>query len=657
MEQSNTQQIIDKLSAVNTPNNFAPANNNFAPAKKEFDDQHRRKVITVWKYVGKFFLLIWTILCLARVPFIGSYVDGLFDYVTGLGKYILYALIIFVLIGWIFNTAYTRVVKSKRFVLFSLLALLSACCIISGVTGIIDSFAKPLPFNEIMANYHNAWLPYFTNWHYSGFFNFYITGGILAELISYVFAFLSFIVLIIIAFIILLICIFIIFNINYKSTRIGLRIRAWMVRKLGGTFRYDGYNELKADKDNQNKFKKAKKTDVENVALTTSSIPFTLLPESDLNKFDANFKHARQIHNKLATLFRDSNIDCVPTDINVFTSYTEVCFEAKSKTEIKKIIDLQPLIAKIAKLDHFNMSLRGNIVNIELENLFFSKFSLKTVFNLYTEGKDLTAVIGLDKNSELCTHNFRNNGSALIVGQKGSGSATLAVLMALSTCYITHPDNLELVILNPNAESTYAAFNNLPHINGRFYETINTCTDKLHDLQNIVNERNSLLKVNDVKNIDQLNKISNNTTKYKHILVIIANVDSIVKETFQNNTIIGDILVNGPKVGVYLVMQAYTMTNDLIDKVIYNNVCDKYIMGLSTKTESIKIFNNHRGYQLHGNGDCLHFVNDKISAMKRIQICNLNYAELATDVEIIKTFYTSKQRQKEAELLTEAKNE
>lgn len=644
--EANTQQIIEQLSKTNK---------DYVPTPKNLDDQHRKKVITIWKYVGKIALLVLTLLAFTRVPFFGSYIDGLFDYLLGFGKYLFYVLAVFVLIGWIFNTGYTRVIKSARFVIFSLLGLLSACCIVSGVSGMIYNVHNPVPFVDGMNNYHSHWLEYFKNWHYSGYFNFYVTGGILAELISYLFTWLSFVVLIIVALAILIVSIFVIFNINYRSTRIGLKLRGWMIRKLGGSFKYDGYNELKSSKDNQNKFKKAKKIDVEATALQNSSLPFALLPQTDVNKFNPNFKHARTIQNKLTTLFKNANIDCVPADINVYTSYSEIAFEAKTKADVQEIIKLQPRIAKVAKLDHFNISLRGNILNIELENLFFSKFSLRTVLDLYTDGKDVNAIFGLNKTSDLVTQDFRNSPSALIMGKKGSGAATLAVMMALSTCYITSPEQLELVVLNPNCEATYSAFNNLPHTNNRAYESINLCVEKLHDIQNEVNERNSLLKVNGLTNIEQYNRsISNGQTKFKHMIVLIGNVDALLKETFQNNKILNDILVNGPKVGIYLVMQSYKVNNDLLDKTIYESVSDKYILTLSSPEESIKVFDNYRGYQLHGNGDCLHFSGNKLNNMNRIQICNISYSELLTDIDVIKTFYATKQKMKEAQILSEA---
>lgn len=647
--QAKTEQIIEQISKAD--------NNEYVPNSKEQEIQHHKKVVTIWKYVGKAALLLWFILAFARVPVIGSYLDGLFDYVLGFGKYFFYPLAVFVLIGWIFNTGYTRVVLSRKFIIFSLLALFSACCIVSGVSSLVFNSSDPVPFVEGMANYQTQWINYFVNWNYSGYFNMYVTGGILAELMAYLFTYLSFVVLIIISSIVLLICIFVIFNINYKSTRVGLKLRGWMVRKLGGSFKYDGYNELKAKRDNQNKFKKTKRTDVEAVAMQSSALPFSLLPQTDVNKFDSNFKHARQIQNKLNTLFRNSDIDVVPTDINVYSSYSEVCFETKTKKDVQEIIKLQPRIAKVTKLDHFNISMRGNIVNIEIENFFFSKYSLRTVFDLYLDGRDLTAVFGLDKQGELVTQNFKHSPSALILGKKGSGAATLSVLMALSTCYITSPEDLELTILNPNAEATYSAFNSLPHMNGRTYESVSLCTDKLHELLNLVNERNSLLRVNKVDNIDQYNRsAANKQAKFKHILVVMANVDSLIRETFQNNKIIIDILKNGPKVGVYVIMQAYSVNNDIMDKALFEAISDKYILALASQEESLKIFDNYRGYQLHGNGDCLHFEDKKITSMERLQICNLNYIELNTDVDVIKTFYATKQRIKEANILTEAKN-
>lgn len=609
----------------------------------------RERTIEVWKYVGKIILLLFTVLALARVPFVGSYPDALVDYVLGQGKYILYVWTIFVLIGWIFETPFSRIVKSKKFIVFSFISLLSICCIISGVSNMVQYLHNPPSFRELIDEYHDDWIHYLKGWKYDTYFNSAcISGGILAELISYAFNFLSYVVLIVVSVVILAIAVFVLFNVNYKTTKIGLKIRSWMIRKLGGTFKFDGYNELKSKKDNQNKFKKLKRADIENVALNNNSIPFNLLPETDVNKHDANFKHAGLLQSKLTTLFRNHNIDCAPTDINVYGAYSEICFEVNKKHAIDEIIKLQPNIAKTIKLDHFNISMRENTINIEIDNLFFSKYSLNTAMNLYDVGKDMTAVFGLDKVNKITYQNFRTNNSALILGKKGSGAATLSVLMALSTCYITHPDELELIVLNPNCEATYASFSNLPHSDHQKYDSVSTCSDKLVELQNIMNGRIELLKANNVQDIDQYNmSLTNTQPKLRHVLVLIGNFDTLVRETFKNNNILVDLLTNGGKTGIYLVLQAYSVNNDIMDSSLYHCISDKYILALESQEESKKIFDNNRGYQLHGNGDCIHFRGKRISNMERIQVCNLNYTELLSDIDVIKTFHETKQEQKD----------
>ena len=609
--------------------------------------------VEVWKYVAKIGMLLLTALAFARVPFVGSYPDGLVDYVLGQGKYILYVWTIFVLIGWIFNTPFTRVVKSGKFIVFSFIALFSVCCGISAVSNMIQHLHNPPSFKELIGEYHTDWVEYFKGWKYDTYFNSAcISGGILAELLSYAFNFLSYIVLIVLAVIILAISIFVICNVNYKTTKIGLKVRSWMIRKLGGTFKYDGYNELKSHKDNQNKFKKLKRSDIETIASQNNTLPFNLLPETDINKHDANFKHAGMLQSKLTTLFRDHNIDCALSDINVYGSYTEICFEANQEHDMHEIIKLQPNIAKAIKFDHFNISMRDNIINIEVDNVFFSKYSLNTAMELFSAKRDMTAVFGLDKTNQVTTQNFKTNGSALILGKKGSGAATLAILMALSTCYITNPDSLELIVLNPNCEATYSSFSRLPHSDHQNYDSVTLCSSKLQDLQKIMNDRINLLRTNNAVSIDQYNQtLSNIQPRMKYILVLIGNVDTTIRETFKNHTIISDLLHDGPQVGIHLIMQSYTVNNDILDNTLYGLISDKYILALESQEESKKIFGNQRGYQLHGNGDCIHFRDKRLTSMERIQVCNLNHNELLFDIELIKIFHETKQRERDKQII------
>jgi len=602
---------------------------------------------TIWKYTGLVALLLLTVCCFARVPYVGSYIDGLFDYIFGASKFVFYPLAIFVLVSFIFGLRTTKVIKSKRFIVFTLLGILSVGCILSGVYDILHFFGQSKSFGSWMSEYHNAWWSYFNNISYQSFINSFISGGILAVLISYAFNFMSYVVLVVIAALILVLCIFIIFNINYKSTKVGMKLRGWMVKKLGGSFKYDGFNELKHSKANQNKFKKIAKQDIEKIARTSDTIPLELLPDTDIDNRNPNFKQALKLQHKLETLFRNNEIDCIAGDTDVYASYFSISFEAKTKKDLNAIIDLQQAISEVTHLDKFNLTYRGNIINIEAANPYFSKISLRTVSGLLENQKKLSSFFGLNKESKLAHQDFKYNPSALIVGKRGSGSATLAVSMAISTCYMTSPKELELDVLNPLSEITYSGLNQLPHTRNKSYESLDMVTEKLHDLQTTLDERNSLLKVNGVNNIDQYNKVINNVNlQFKHILVLIPNFEACIKDTFQNNKIIADLITNGPKVGIYVILQSYNVTNEMLDDNIYKNVNEKYFFALETESESLKVFNSLRAYQLYTPGDCLHFSFDKIRGMDRLQICNLGQSEMLFDIDIIKTFWNQKTEQK-----------
>lgn len=626
-----------------------------APSKFDIkqDDIPTKKNHVVLFTILKILGIILAILCLARVPFVGSYLDGLFDYIFGLVKYVFYVWVIFSLVAVIYNGRLGRIVKTKRFFIFSALAFLALGCIVSGCYDLVKFFNQHPSFTEKMSNYHNAWKNYFLSTSYANYFNSFISGGILSVLLSFLFNFVSYAILVVFAVILFIICIFIIFNINYKSTRAGLKLRGWLVRKLGGSFKYDGYDELSNNHDNQNRFKKHKKEEIEEAAKYSDEVNFELLPETDINNDKLNFKKASSIQAKIANLFKREGIDCVAGDINIYTTFSEICFETKTTSDIKQIVKLQDEISKVSKLDKYNISYRGSILSIEYDNQFFSKLSLKSASALFDKAP-LTSFFGVDKYKKLIKQDFSLSPSALIIGQKGSGSATLTSLMMLSICLCNKPEMLDLVILNPNAEQTYAPFYNIPHTSNKTYESINVVTDKLHDLQEIINQRASLLKMNNVSNIEQFNKItSDSTSKMKYVLVVITNVENTIRETFQNSKIIEDILVNGPNVGIFAILQSYSANAEVLDPGIYNNVSDKYILKLSDNNQSEKIFGNARGSQLHNDGDCLHWSKDKIKLMERVQVCNINKSELQTDIDVINTFYEAKQNQVQEEIVEE----
>ncbi len=615
------------------------------PTEQQVADilKNEKKSLVI-SYVWKIALLLFTFIVSSRVPFVGSYVDALIDYVLGLTKYAFYLLIIFILISVIFHLPTEKVIRTKKFAVLISIVIFSIACMTSGIIGLVKYPTETPDFITSMNQYHDNWVKYFFNWKYTWFVNSeFMSGGILAMLVSYAFFFVSYIVLFLIAFIILLICVFVIFNINYRSTKVGLRLRGWMVRKLGGTLKTEQYDELSALKENQNKVKRVSNRIIRKFAYTNDIPPFDLLPYTDLSHYAENFKKARNVQDKVAKLFKSQNISATPVEVNVFTTFSEVCFEVHNQATIKKILSLQEQISKITKINNFNLVLKGHIICIEYTNFYFSKVSLHSASKLYDRRKYYSSFVGLNKENKLVSQYFPEEHHALIVGNRGSGSLTLSVLMILSMCYTVRPSDLELIILNPNAEAAYLNFTKLPHTDHKDYDDINKCNERLVAFVEMMRQRISLLSANRADDIDEYNrKVEREDLKLKHVLVVLANVEHLLRDSFQNQDIINNLIINGPRLGIYSILHSYDVNKDIMDDKIFKEIDRKYILKLSTENESITIFDNLRGYQLHSVGDCLTFA--KLTRfMERIQLCNINAAELVEDVDIIKTFYEAKE--------------
>lgn len=608
------------------------------------DIQKTEKKAKILSYTWKIALLVYTLMCFARVPFVASYTDGLFEYILGEAKYLFYGLMIFIEISMIFNLPTMKVIKTPRFVLIILLILFLAGCMVSSIADLVAHFQETRTFKEIMEQFHGVWKDYFLNWHYSGFANTaYISGGILAVLVSYVFNFLSYVILFIVALVILVICVFAIFNINYRSTTVGLKLRGWLIRKLGGTFKHDSFDELRQLKDNQNKPKKVSNRLIEKMAKINEVPPFELLPATDLNHYKENFKKARNIQAKLEKLFKESNIKLTFIQNCVYTTYSEICFETSNLAYIKQVLNIQDKIAKAIKMEDFNITIKDHIICIEYSNMFFSKVSLRSASVIFDRRKYFSSFFALNKTNQLITQNFKEEPSALIVGKQGSGSATLTILMILSMCYAVKPQDLDLVILNTAAEINYLNFTKLPHSDGKDYDDINLSGQKLQAIYEEMKQRASAFASLGAENIDEYNqKVKDPKQIMKHKLLLITNFTNLIKDSINNQEIIHTLLVDGGKLGIFVVLHSYDANNDVLDDKIYKEVARKYILKLSTETESQRIFESARGIQLHGYGDCLTFA--KLTRfMERIQICNINQLELAQDVDVIKTFYSFKE--------------
>jgi DNA segregation ATPase FtsK/SpoIIIE-like protein len=171
---------------------------------------------------------------------------------------------------------------------------------------------------------------------------------------------------------------------------------------------------------------------------------------------------------------------------------------------------------------------------------------------------------------------------------------------------------------------------------------LSDAVNKLHDLRNEISERESKFAELGATNINEANRyIGNTNTPYKEILLVVSAFDKIVKNSLQNMELVQDLLKRGPAAGVRFILLATNVNNESIDPSIYDQFDVKFILKLESEQESLRMFDNYRGVQLHGNGDG-YYIDTKADKRIRFQTCYLNVDELIQIIKIIKTFYDAK---------------
>lgn len=608
------------------------------------DNIYEKSPKTKWILISVFStLLLFLLIFMARVPYIGSYPDALFDYLFGQAKYIVYLLLILPLVSLIFNFKFKKIFISKRYILATSLIIITICIGISEIYA-FTGIGHNLSFDQAFIQYHEKWVHYLNVISYNGFINAKISGGIIGVAITECFNIISFALLIVIAFLLFVYAVLILFNVKIKDSYAMLKFKKWFITRLGGTFDFEQFNEMRPKK-HDSKIKRTSKEYIVQMAQNGSyDFPsIELLTDTQQNNFEANMEYAKKVEKNITNFLNKNNIPSIFIDINIMPIFAEVSYEVSEQEVIDQIIQLQEDISRECNLDSYNISYKGNVVKFEFINKNPSKVSYKSLMMLEVNNlKPLQMILGMNIDLKPFIYDLNQNPTALIIGRKGSGAAMLLANFIMACAYTNDPKELEIEIFAPLGDKALLFFNELPHLNGKVLESFEKIIHQLHEIKNEINDRTNYFNLTNSTTVAEYNsKRADDAIEYKTKLIVLSCFDQITKDSFQNLELIEYIISKGPKVGVYILLLATNANNESLSENIYNKVASKFILQLENEYESIRIFDNYRGIQLYGSGDCLYFDNIK-NTKTRIQVCYLNQNELSNNINIIKTFYETK---------------
>jgi hypothetical protein len=422
-------------------------------------------------------------------------------------------------------------------------------------------------------------------------------------------------------------------------------IRKWLVHLLGGNLYTNTYDELSGEKhDVEPIIHQSVQIKQEANRVEQLTPPISFLTDTSVDHYYDNKNQMQKKQEAISKFIKKLKIDSAYQNTIVMPQYSEISFEVPSKKDIEEILRAQNELLEILKVDKFNISFKGNIIRFEIPNKYASKISIRQILNSAPQIKNYETVAGLTIDTTPLILNLNKHPNTLIIGRRGSGAAMLLTTLLMTLAYVNTPSELEYIVLSPLGDKSLKYLDNLPQMQGPLIEQLDECVTKLHQILQVIEDRESKFNEAGAKTLDEFNKFQNSDAlKLKTIVLTISAFDHLIKNSLQNTEILQNILKRAPHVGVKTILLAINVNNESIEPKIYGAASAKFILKLESEHESLKIFDSYRGTQLYGNGDGFYF--DKVNNKKtRFQTCYLNVNELAETVKVIKTFYNAKEQ-------------
>jgi S-DNA-T family DNA segregation ATPase FtsK/SpoIIIE len=255
----------------------------------------------------------------------------------------------------------------------------------------------------------------------------------------------------------------------------------------------------------------------------------------------------------------------------------------------------------------------------------------------------LTLAMGKDINGRIVTADLASMPHVLIAGSTGSGKSVAINAMIMSLLYRTTPQQVRLILVDPKRVEL-GMYEGIPHL---FTPIITEPKLAANALRNAVREMERRLKLlagRSVRNIDQYNKLFEDTTPslfdseeqqeepLPYIVIIIDELaDLMMLDRANVEESVTRLAQMARAVGIHLILATQRPSVDVITGLIKANIPTRISFRLATKVDSRTILDTNGAEALLGRGDLL-FLPPGTSRLMRLHAPYVSEKETAAVV-------------------------
>jgi S-DNA-T family DNA segregation ATPase FtsK/SpoIIIE len=228
----------------------------------------------------------------------------------------------------------------------------------------------------------------------------------------------------------------------------------------------------------------------------------------------------------------------------------------------------------------------------------------------------LTVGMGKDINGRLAVADLAGMPHLLIAGSTGTGKSVAINAMIMSILYKATPDQVRLVLVDPK-RLELGNYEGIPHLYTPIITEPKLAANALRNAVREMERRLKLLAAKGVRNIDQYNRLFDDTpslfveqsdeTKIPYIVIIIDELADLMMLDGNNvEESVTRLAQMARAVGIHLVLATQRPSVDVITGLIKANFPARVSFRVATKVDSRTILDANGAESLLGRGDMLY---------------------------------------------------